>query len=74
MTIRFSERLAGIASTRAIKAGVLGVSERAVVEEPVDGAEANVVGAGAVAAVGLEVLEERADHGRVELRELEPGW
>ena len=42
--------------------GVLGMAERAVLKERVDRAEADVAGAGAVAAVGLEMLEERADH------------
>jgi hypothetical protein len=52
--------------------GVLRMTQRAVVEERVDGGEAGVAGAGAVAAVGLEVLEERADRRCVQLRELEP--
>ena len=53
------------------QSSVLGVPERAVVEEPMDGAEANVAGSGTVATVGFEVLEERADQGRVQLRELQ---
>jgi hypothetical protein len=55
--------------------GVLGVAQRGVLKERVDGGEADVAGPGAVAALVLEVLEERPDRGRVELRELKPrGW
>jgi hypothetical protein len=50
---------------------VVGVAQRAVVKERVDGGEADVAGARAVAAVVLEVLKECADRGRVQLRELQ---
>jgi hypothetical protein len=40
----------------------------------VDGRETDVPGPGAVAALVLKVLEERADRRSVELRELKPRW
>ena len=43
---------------------VLGVLERGVAVEGVDGAQTGVAGAGAVAAVAFEVGEERADQRR----------
>jgi hypothetical protein len=53
------------------QSGVLGMPERAVLEERVDRPEPHVAGTGAVPTLGLQVIEERADHRRVELRELE---
>ena len=53
--------------------GVLGVAQRAVVKERVDRGEADVAGARAVSALVLEVFQERADRGRVELCELQAG-
>jgi hypothetical protein len=49
------------------QAGVLGVTQRAVLKERVDRGEANVARARAVVALVLEVLKERADRRRVEL-------
>jgi hypothetical protein len=42
------------------------------VEERVDGGQAGVAGAGRVAALALEVLEEGQDQRRIQLLELEP--
>ncbi len=51
--------------------GVLGVPERAVLEERVDRAEPDVAGAGAVAAFLFEVVEERADQLGIEIVDAE---
>ena len=51
---------------------MLGMSEGRVVEERAHGGEADVACAGAVAALGLELLEERGDQRRVEVFELKP--
>jgi hypothetical protein len=47
------------------------VSERRVGEHRAQGGEPGVAGAGAVAAVDLEVFEEREDRGSVEVLEVE---
>ena len=52
--------------------GVLGVSQRGVAKQRVDGRQAGVAGPGAVAAVLFEVGQERADRGRVEVGEVQP--
>ncbi len=44
--------------------GVLGVAQRGVAEQRVDRGEAGVAGPDAVAALGFEVVEERADQRR----------
>jgi hypothetical protein len=49
------------------QAGVLGMPERAVLEERVDRGQADVARARAVAPLGLEMLEEGADQRRVEV-------
>jgi hypothetical protein len=53
--------------------GVLGVADGGVAEQGSDRGEAQVAGAGAVVAVGLEVLKEGSDHGLVELVPLRCG-
>ena len=55
-----------------MRRGVLRVAQRGVAEQRVDRGQARVAGAGAVAAVALEVVEERADQRRVEIRDVEP--
>ena len=52
--------------------GVLWVAQHAVPVERADRGQSRVAGPGAAPAVGLEVLEERADQRRVELAEIEP--
>jgi hypothetical protein len=47
--------------------GVCGFRQGHIAEEGVDRGEASVAGPSTVAAVGLEVLEELADEGRVEI-------
>jgi hypothetical protein len=47
--------------------GVLGVAQHAVAVEGADRCQAGVAGPGAAPAVGLEMIEERADQRRVEL-------
>ena len=69
-----SKRLGGIASTRWIVRGVLGVAQRGVAEQRVDRGQPGVAGADAVAALVFEVVEERADQRRVEVGEVELGW
>ena len=64
-------RLAGSRSRAPIVCGVLGVAQRGVPVERVDRRQPGVAGAGAVAAVVLEVVEERADQRRVEVGEVE---
>ena len=64
-------RLCGIASTRWIDVGVLGVVQREVAEQRVDRREAVVAGRDRVAAIVLEVVKERGDQRRVELRDVE---
>jgi hypothetical protein len=49
--------------------GVLGVAQRAVLKERAHRREADVARARAVATVVLEVLQERADRRRVQVRE-----
>jgi len=51
--------------------GVLGVAQRAVAVEGADRRQARVAGPGAAPALGLEVIQERADQRRVELVEIE---
>ena len=51
--------------------GVLGVLQRGEAEHRVDRCQSGVAGAGAVAALLFEVVEERADQRRVEILELE---
>ena len=63
-----------MASTRAISRGVLGVAQRGVAEQGVDRRQPGVAGAGAVAAVVFEVVEEGADQRRVQVGEVELGW
>ena len=66
-----SVRLPGIASTRSIRVGVLGDAQGGVAKQRMHGGEAVVAGRGAVVAVALEVLEEGADHLRVEAAEVQ---
>ena len=54
--------------------GVFGVPEGRVAAERVDRGESRVAGPGGVAAVCLEVVEERADQWRVEIVEVKLGW
>ena len=54
--------------------GVFGVAVLGVAEQRVDRRESHVAGADAVAALGLEVVEERGDQRRVELGDVELGW
>ncbi len=54
--------------------GVLGVAQRRVGEQGVDRGQPGVACGDAVAALVLEVVEERGDHRRVELGELELRW
>ena len=56
------------------RGGVLGVAQRGVAEQRVDRGQAGVAGADAVAALVLEVVEERADQRRVEVVEVERRW
>ena len=51
--------------------GVFGVAERGVSEQRVDRRQAGVAGADAVAALVLEVVEERGDQRRVEVADVE---
>ena len=51
--------------------GVLGVAQRGVGEQRVDGGESVVAGAHAVVALAFEVIEEGADQHRVEVLERE---
>ena len=51
--------------------GVLGVAQRGVAEQRVDRGQPGVAGAGAVAAVVFEVVEERRDQRGVEVGEVE---
>ena len=51
--------MVGMASTRAMSCGVLGMAEGGVAEERADGGQARVAGADAVAAFLLEVVQER---------------
>jgi hypothetical protein len=53
---------------------VLGVSERGVAVERVDRREPCVAGSGAVAAFGLEVIEERGNSVGVEIGDVEHRW
>jgi hypothetical protein len=50
------------------------VPEGRVAAGRVDRGESRVAGPGAVAAVFLEVVEERADQSRVEIVEVKLGW
>jgi hypothetical protein len=50
--------------------GVLWVAQHAVAVEGANGRQAGVARPGAAPAVGLEVLQERADQARVELAEV----
>jgi hypothetical protein len=52
--------------------GMLGVTQHAVAVEGADSGQPGVASPRAAAAVGLEVIEERADQRRIELVELEP--
>ena len=67
-----SARLGGIASTRAIVAACSGWRRRGVAVERVDRRQPGVAGPEAVAALLLEVVEERADQRRVEVGEVQP--
>ena len=51
--------------------GVFGVAQHAVAVEGADRGQARVAGPGAAAAVGFEVVQERADQRRVELGQVE---
>jgi len=51
--------------------GVLGVTQQAVAVEGADSGQPGVARPRAAAAVGLEVIQERADQRRVELAEVE---
>jgi hypothetical protein len=53
--------------------GVLGVAQRRVAERGVDRGEPRVAGADAVAAVFLQVVQERGDGGSVHVGEVEAG-
>ena len=58
--------------------GVLGVTQRQVAKQRVDRGQASVAGAGTVATVGLEVIQERGDRagvqvGDIQLRRLATG-
>jgi len=53
--------------------GVLGVGQRREPEQRVDRGQSGVAGADAVAALLLEVVQERADHRRVQLVDVQPG-
>ena len=64
---RFLEPLGRDREHAADRFGVFGVFERCVVEQRADRGEPGVAGADAVAAVVLEVIEERADQRRVEI-------
>ncbi len=55
------------------RVGVFGVSQGGVAVERVDRCEPLVAGPGAVPALGLEVIEERADQRRVQVGEVELG-
>src|ERR1035441_8256776 len=57
----------------ADECGVLGVAERGELEQRVDRRQPGVPGPGAVAALMLEVIEERRDERRAEICEVEPG-
>ena len=50
------------------------MTERGVSEQRVDRGEAGVAGAGAVAALVLEVVEKRGDQRRVQIGDIELGW
>jgi hypothetical protein len=54
--------------------GVLGMPEGCVGEHGADRGEAGVAGAGAVAAVLLEVVQEAADQRRVEVGDVKLAW
>jgi hypothetical protein len=56
---------------RGDEAGVFGVAQGCVVEERADGGPAGVSGAYAVFSFGLQVLEETADEGGVEIGQVE---
>ncbi len=51
--------------------GVLGVAQRGEAEQRVDRGQPGVAGAGAVAALVFEVVQERADQRRVEVGDVE---
>jgi hypothetical protein len=51
--------------------GVLWVTQQAIAVEGADRGQARVAGPRAAPAVGLEVIQERADQRRVELAEIE---
>ena len=53
---------------------VFGVSEGGVSEQRVDRCQAGVAGADAVAALALEVVEERGDQWRVQVADVELAW
>ena len=53
------------------RGGVLGVPQRGVAEQRADRGQARVAGAGAVVALVLEVIQERADQRRVEIVDVE---
>ena len=52
--------------------GVLGVAQRREAEQGVDRGQPGVAAADGVAPLALEVVEERADHGRVQVSDIEP--
>ena len=66
-------RLAGMASTRWIDAGVLGVVQGDVAEQGVDRGEPVVAGGHAVVPVVLEVVQERGDQRGVEVGDVQGG-
>src|SRR4051794_29747373 len=53
--------------------GLLGVAQRAVAKQRADRGQPQVAGAGTAATRCLEMIEERADHGGVEILERELG-
>ncbi len=54
--------------------GVLGVAQGAIVKERADGGQAGVSGAGTVVTFLLEVIQEGADGGGIEIGQVQPGW
>jgi hypothetical protein len=67
-----SKRLGGIAGHALDDRGVVGTLE-CVTEHCMDGGQAGVAGAHAVGSVGLQMVEERADQGHVEVGDVQIG-
>ena len=65
--------LAGDGEHPAGQRGVLGAAQRCVGEQRVDSSEPVVSGSDAVAPLGIQVTEERADERRVQVGEVQPG-